>query len=74
MIIETKYNIGDKVWLMEDNKPKEYEIIGFTVNKGKMRTTEQFLFTDNNYILLDFPFRCQEHNIFKTKEELLASL
>ncbi len=34
MIIETKYDIGQTVWMMECNCPEEYEVTGIECSVG----------------------------------------
>lgn len=66
MQINTKYSIGDTVWLMYDNKPYrgKIEIIGITVAEGA--------------IYIEYKVRIDgllkyfaENDLFATKEELM---
>ena len=63
MIINTKYNIEDEVWLMMSNKPKKVTIIGILITKGEHRKSE-------NYIM-DL---CEETLSKRTQKELKAIL
>ena len=77
MTIETKYNIGDKVWIIFRNKAR-CEIInnirtisGLRIfdECGKMVDVEikiEYCFLDDEWV--------SEENCFPTKEELLKSL
>ena len=67
MKIETKYNVGDKVWLICGNKAVEKMITQFDVIiKGPSpKITYQL-----NYESTDV----DEYKLFKSKEELLKSL
>lgn len=66
MEIETKYNIGDKVWLICGNKAVEEIItrIDVAINDHKEITYQL------NYESIDF----DECRLFDSKEELLKSL
>lgn len=58
-----KYQVGDKMWIMEDNKPLLKEIKGIYLSYG--------------YSFADKPKEygwVQEVKIFETKEDLLKSL
>lgn len=76
MKIETKYDIGQEVWVMLDNKPQCMKIWGVNVN-----IQEGF---DGQYTLPDKTnieyYNWGKHHIiaeeylFPTKEELLKSL
>lgn len=70
MTIETKYNIGDKVWFIEENKPESDVILSIEINvyKGEC-IIEYYLFANGNY-----PYGLNESILFPTKEELLKSL
>lgn len=76
MTIETKYNIGDEVWFMYENKATtmiiEYiEVIcGFKLNKHGDEVREIKV----TYLDISASHRLSEHKLFPTKEELLKSL
>ena len=67
MIIETKYNIGDEVWIIFQG-----EIRNLTIRKI---VVDAFI---DNEITIDYKLSngryCYEHQLFPTKEELLNSL
>ena len=67
MTIETKYNIGDEVWAIVENKVCQYHILNITAKK-RMQTTIEVMYYIGN---------CEwryEQELFSTKEELLKSL
>lgn len=73
MTIETRYNIGDRVWFMHDNKVKNEIIIKI----------DAVILKDMNcndvgktilYGLFNYSRCYAEHKLFPTKEELLKSL
>ncbi len=72
MTITTKFNVGDKVWLIENNSA-----IQKTINK--VFTESGLKYTSKGY-KLNFTLKEQGENVypeeelFSTKEELLASL
>ena len=65
MTIETKYNIGDEVWLMRNNEAA----LGFVEIIDIRHTT--FEEDIEYYVLGNWHF---ESSLFPTKEELLKSL
>ena len=75
MEIKTKYNIGDGVWFMCDNKTRRGEILGV---KAEINIMPKGPAQYNSYSVRDsvttgvcvFP----EYDLFPTKEELLKSL
>jgi hypothetical protein len=81
MKIETKYNIGDKVWYLDsDNKPlpkiKEMSINKILTLSGGSKENNIFIYY-NGWETEDWqniPEKLKEENLFKTKEELIASL
>ena len=66
MTIETKYNIGDEVWGIWENKPTMFKIKKIIIVKDDIKTQIQYVSTGNIYLFQD--------EIFPTKEELLKSL
>lgn len=78
MTIETKYNIGDEVYLMLSNKVKKALIIGVLITKGEHRKSEKYTSQEiryNLHIVGETSYEgFSEGSLFKTKEELLASL
>jgi hypothetical protein len=71
MTIETKYNIGDEVWAIVDNKPTKCRVGRIdTVHIGLSSSISYFLLFDQQQT------RCErkEAFIYPTEEELLKSL
>ena len=75
MKFETRFNIGDEVWLMKNNKPKKVIISAiqiFYVNTNQDRITYNArdaldsCWLDNTNL--------QESQLYKTKQEMLSSL
>jgi hypothetical protein len=72
MIIETKFNPEDVVWIMKNNKPLEckiYEVIPGTIAKDRRYKDKYTTYGFNG----NSPF-FHEEEIFRTKEELINSL
>jgi hypothetical protein len=76
MTIETKYNIGDEVWLMWYNKPVQTQ-----VKQVKTLTKEVYKFcikifkeTTIEYVIKEDSALIPECKLFPTKEEWLNSL
>lgn len=72
MIIKTKHNIGDVVWLMKENKPTT-QVVSFIEIIAASTTSECFIqygFKTGGVIAE----RVVENHLFSTKEELLKSL
>lgn len=83
MKIETKYDIGQEVWLIEQNKCVSGKVLGFQYSYGKgYRYGELLTNNDSVRIIyaiesLKIPFKIvdvKEERLFPTKEELLKSL
>lgn len=77
MTIETKYNIGDEVWFMEDNKAYSRVIAAIKVTHyGEKLTVLKYGYylhpesSDERLYWLDQ----HESKLFPTKEELFKSL
>lgn len=76
MTITTKYDAGDRVWVMVYNKPTEYEIrsigIKYYEDSDLIDTTER--------LLILYKMKCgatfieKDDDIFPIKEDLLKSL
>lgn len=71
MTIETKYNIGDEVWMMLFGKPEEFVITGieYTHHRKFIGCKYYIKSTDCEYEVA-----IPEGLLFPTKEELLKSL
>jgi len=73
MTIETKYNVWDKGWVMNDNRPLEIMISGINISVD--------MDTDRNPAWSYCPIyrtnagkTYREKEIFRSKEELIKSL
>lgn len=69
MIIETKYNIGDKVWVYYNMMPEKMIITHINFYCRKRGTLK----TEIRYVL-DNVISFEERVLFPTKEELVKSL
>lgn len=71
MTIETKYNIGDEVWVAINNKPEEFIITGvkYTMN-GRYKGCDYYIKSSD----CDYDTLLPEELLSPTKEELLKSL
>lgn len=67
MTIVTKYNIGDVVFTIFNNKIKTFKISAIFYSQG---SADSFI----EYDLYSVTGRVQEKELFKTKEELIANL
>lgn len=78
MKIETKYDIGDEVWVMKDNRPQEFEVNGISVEclDGMYNSCIHSGIESVKYDLGKRmnPMIYSEIYLFPTKEELLKSL
>jgi hypothetical protein len=74
MTVETKFNIGDEVWLMYDNMAITAQVIEMNV---EIRENYLSVVNANCYCKIKSPHFTREihdSRIFPTKEELLKSL
>ena len=74
MKIETKYNIGDEVWLMYENKAITAQVVTMNV---EISDSIMGYVSANCYCKIKCPYFTREihdSHIFHTKEELLKSL
>ena len=70
MIIKTKYNVGERVWYIDDNKVKSNQLACIDIScHNSIEPRTEILYTPAN----SFRNYC-ESEIFASKEELLASL
>lgn len=77
MTIETKYDIGQAVWVIMNNKAQHLRIEKIEASIDKAMITE-----DGNFLISKYTFLYsvgydnwyKENDIFPTKEELLKSL
>lgn len=66
MVVSSKYNIGDKVWFISDNKVQQTDITGVSIHIGKEDPV--ILYT------LHYGNEISEDMVFAKKEELLKTL
>ena len=69
MTIETKYNIGDEVWVYYNMKPQKMTVTHINIYCSKRATLK----TEIRYVV-DNAIAFRERPLFPTKEELLKSL
>ena len=70
MEIKTKYNIGDKVWVMNgDDEPVEFIIANIEIRKHNWCHRLLIFYMDEAEDVVGL-----EEEVFPTKEELLKSL
>lgn len=76
MNIETKYNIGDTVWMMFQNNPTEYEIKGIKVfvQLNTFLGQETIIVYDTSSDAELGIRKTHEKLLFPSKEELIQSL
>lgn len=82
MTIETKYNIGDEVWVMYENKPTCLTIAAMDIGLHKkqlwviyyMQPYEIDPLKMSNVEYIPYNRAFYEKDVFPTKEELLKSL
>ena len=68
MTIETKYNIGDEVWFIKDNKPQTMKVSYIEIIAASTVSKPCIRYGFGNFE------RYTESLLFPTKEELLKSL
>ena len=82
MKIETKYNIGDEVWFMHENRVEFAPVRGYQVILGEGEYYGEFL-KGNKVLRINYLVRTNDNKIkdiksedelFPTKEELLKNL
>ena len=66
MEVNTKFNIGDEVWLVDANKVVKMPVTGVVITLEGDAQEVKYSFWNHN----DIP----ENRLFKTKNELLESL
>jgi hypothetical protein len=69
MKIETKFNVGDEVWYMNNNLPSKRAVKAISIFRTKNDVRIKYLwdeYSDKEYVV--------ERLAFASKEELLASL
>ena len=70
MTITTKFEIGDTVWTIWDDKAQQVTIVGFTIYLGKNATRIDVVF---NVRHAASDYSKGEDKLFKTKEELISN-
>lgn len=70
MKIETKYNIGEDVWFMNEGEPISEKIVRIDVEQYERKQFVQYTVVLGDCLLTTF----YEQEVFPTKEELLKSL
>ena len=66
MVVSSKYNIGDKVWFISDNKVQQTDITGVSIRISKENPVIVYTLHYGNDI--------SEDRVFAKKEELLKTL
>ncbi len=77
MTIETKYNIGDEVWVIAENEVQHLIIDGIRVDGCSLKVEDSvhpFFSRLTIYYYFDRAGYVAEHKCFPTKEELIKSL
>ena len=77
MKFETKYNIGDEVWVIHDNEVCRTEITDINiriVGKVFVESPRYVSAIHSVEYMLNRGYWVAEHKLFPTKEELLKSL
>ena len=77
MTLETKYNIGDAVWVIANNKVHHIRIDEIKVSIGKAMISKDGVLSISEYKIsysVGWDDWRKESDIFPTKEELLKSL
>lgn len=77
--INTKFDIGDVVWFMNNNVPRSAKIIGIIINQCEIETNFKGQTYRNpggifHYHLLGTPSFIYENYAFSSKKELVESL
>lgn len=73
MIVETKFEMYDELWFMMDNKPVSGKVISINAEISSPYKHHQVIIYMMSYKNKN-PFAVSEHNLFKTREEVIASL
>lgn len=71
MLIETKYKIDDKVWVVSDGKPTQGKVRWIDIHIGRLGAEQ---ITEVRYQVLSYETPYSEGLVFCTKEELIKSL
>ena len=72
--MKLKYNLGEKIWRMDSNKPKEFEITGIRIGKTNGGFPTIYYGTGEPQDCLGNVYiQIPEEEIYSSKEELLNS-
>jgi hypothetical protein len=74
MKIETKYDINQEVWFIEDNKVKNEAILKLSFTKDGSNESVIYYFKEKQKSMVNWERIKKEDEIFATKEELINSL
>lgn len=76
MDIKTKYNIGDEVWVMVNNKPTYGDVLQIDIHIIARANTDNKYFTSKSYYYISGYGGNEffEKDVFFTKGELINSL
>lgn len=75
-IVETRFNVGDEIWIMYEDIPHKAKIIGIRIlgHDYEMRREGEYKTDNFQYLLLGVPTSCYGFEAFATKKELVESL
>ena len=71
MLIETKYKIGDKVWVVSDDKPTQGKVRWIDIHIGRIGEEQ---ITEIRYRVLSYETPYSEELVFSSEEELRKNL
>lgn len=74
MTIETKFNIGDEVWFIEDRRVCRGQIESVTAKTSGHGNDYEYYDIVMRSDVFEARTSAEAHQIFKTKEELIESL
>lgn len=77
MEIVTKFDIGQEVWVLHDNKAKNVNIQGIEVYVSGIYPSIIYIFLSEYHEIPfgdDKPIRFNENLVFKSKQDLINSL
>lgn len=81
MIIQTKYNAGDNVWTMSNNKAVQCRCVQINIEDSKSEDDLGWILDFNEFVLSFISLRKgpppafrKESDLYKTKEDLIESI
>jgi len=74
MTIETKFNIGDEVWFMHNNKPLKVNIRVVNFSFETKASIKYLVSSKNQKINDEYSIFVWEKDLFPSKQDLLNSL